>query len=77
MESHAGGRSFQPTSGWRTFTDWRVLLGFGVTVFLLWWVLRGVDFGEVLLRIRAADYLLLTVAVAISTAGFLVRAMRW
>lgn len=69
--------SLRPASGWRTFVDWRVLLGFGVTVFLLWWVLRGVDFGEVLRRIREADYLLLTLAVTISTAGFLVRAMRW
>lgn len=57
--------------------DWRVVLGFAITLLLLWWVLRGVDFGEVLREIRGADYLLLTVAVAVVTAGFLIRALRW
>lgn len=73
----AGESELRAPSGWRTFADWRVLLGFGITALLLWWVLRGVDFAEVVRRIREADFLLLTLAVAISTAGFLVRAMRW
>ena len=57
--------------------DWRVALGFGVTVLLLWWVLRGVEFGTVLREIRGADFVLLGAAVAVVTAGFLIRAFRW
>ncbi len=57
--------------------DWRALLGFAITVLLLWWVLRDVDFGEVLREIRGANYLLLGLAVAVATAGFLIRTVRW
>lgn len=61
-------------SGW---FDWRVALGFAITILALWWVLRGVDFDTVVREIRGADYLLLAVAVAVATAGFLIRALRW
>lgn len=57
--------------------DWRAWFGFAVTFFLLWWVLRDVDFATVLTEIRGANYWLLALAVAVTTAGFLIRAFRW
>jgi len=56
---------------------WRAALGFGITLFLLWWVLRGVDVGEVWERILGADLWLLALAVTITTATFAIRALRW
>lgn len=76
MESPSSGTEKGSASGWRRL-DWRVALGFGVTFLLLWWVVRGVDFSAVVREIRGADYLLLAVAVAVATAGFLIRALRW
>jgi len=57
--------------------DWRAGVGFAITVLLLWWVLRDVDFATVMAEIRGADYGLLGLSVAVATAGFLVRAFRW
>lgn len=57
--------------------DWRAALGVAVTVVLLWWVLRDVDFAVVLTEVRGADYGLLGLAVAVATATFLLRALRW
>ena len=51
--------------------------GIAVVVALFWWVFRGVDAAEVWTRIRDADFFLLFLAVATTTAGFLVRAVRW
>lgn len=53
------------------------LLGFAVSVLLLWWVLRGVSFAEVAGEMRAADPVLFLLAVAVATSGFLFRAIRW
>ncbi len=53
------------------------LLGTAVTVLLLWWVLRGEDFGEIWTTIRQGNFLLLTAAVAVATFGFFIRALRW
>jgi uncharacterized protein (TIRG00374 family) len=52
-------------------------VGTGVTVFLLWWVLRGVDFGEVVSNIAQGNFLLLGASVFVATSGFLIRALRW
>ncbi|MFC1661702.1 lysylphosphatidylglycerol synthase transmembrane domain-containing protein [Gemmatimonadota bacterium] len=57
--------------------DWRGVLGIGITVFLLWWVLRGVDVGQVLSEIQGANFLLLGLAVAIVTGTYVLRALRW
>lgn len=57
--------------------DWKALLGLGVTVFLLWFVMRDVDFGDVWMHLRAANWGLLLAAVFVATAGFLIRALRW
>ncbi|HSG08920.1 MAG TPA: lysylphosphatidylglycerol synthase transmembrane domain-containing protein [Longimicrobiales bacterium] len=55
----------------------KTLLGLGVTVTALWYVLRGEDFGEIILQMRRGDPLLLLAAVAVATFGFLIRALRW
>lgn len=55
----------------------KAALGLSVTLLALWWVLRGEDFGEIWTNIREGDLVLLTAAVAVATAGYLVRAMRW
>ena len=57
--------------------DWKAAVGVGVTVFLLWWILRDVPFGEVWEQIRQAHVGLLLAAIAVATAGFLIRALRW
>ena len=56
---------------------WRAWLGFAVTGLLLWWVFRGVDFAAVVQEVRGADFGLLALAVAMNTAGFLLRAVQW
>ena len=57
--------------------DWKAAVGIGVTAFLLWWILRDVPFGEVWTQIRQAHVGLLLAAIAVATAGFLIRALRW
>ena len=57
--------------------DWRVVLGFGITTVLLWWVLKDVPLGTVWTEIRGADFWLLGLAVAIGYTNYLFRAMRW
>lgn len=57
--------------------DWKAVLGLAITAFLLWFVLRGVDFAEVWVRVREGDALLLLAAVVVATLGFVIRAMRW
>ena len=56
---------------------WRAILGIGITVLLLWWLLRNEDLGELSRAIVSADFMLLGAAVAVATSGFLVRAFRW
>ena len=53
------------------------MVGIAITAFLLWWILRDVPFGEVWAHIRGAHWGLLMASVAVATAGFLVRALRW
>lgn len=57
--------------------DWRALLGIIVTVFLLWWVFRGQSWGEIWNGVQSANLWLLGGAVAMVTATFLLRALRW
>jgi len=51
--------------------------GFFLTVFLLWFVLKNVDFAEVLANIATGDMLLLSASVFVATFGFVIRAVRW
>ena len=57
--------------------NWRAVLGLGITLLLLWWVLRGVDLAVVWAEVRGADFALLALAVAMVTVTFLFRALRW
>ncbi|MFC1575130.1 lysylphosphatidylglycerol synthase transmembrane domain-containing protein [Gemmatimonadota bacterium] len=57
--------------------DWRAGLGFIITALLLWWVLHGISLGDLWAEIKDADFLLLGLAVAMATATFFLRALRW
>lgn len=57
--------------------DWRAVVGILITVLLLWWVLRGVELAVLWAEIRSADFGLLGLAVAIATATYFLRAVRW
>ena len=57
--------------------DWRAGLGLGITIVLLWWVMRDVEVAAVWSEIRGANFLLLALAVTISTITFFLRALRW
>ncbi len=55
----------------------KAVFGTAVTVFLLWFVLKDVDFTEVVSEIARGDFLLLGASVFVATSGFLIRALRW
>ncbi len=55
----------------------RSAVGVLLSLLLLVWALRDVSFGEVVERIRTADFLLLIAAVIVSLGGFHARAIRW
>ncbi len=55
----------------------KAVLGLAVTVFLLWWVLKDVDFLEVVRNISRGDFWLLGASVFVATSGFFIRALRW
>ena len=57
--------------------DAKAILGAAVTVFLLWYIQRGVPFADVWANIKGAHWGLLVAAVAVATVGFLIRALRW
>lgn len=57
--------------------SWKALVGFALSAFLIWFTLRGTDPMEVWRAIRGADFLLLGASVAVATAGFFWRALRW
>lgn len=57
--------------------DWKAILGIVISVLLLWWVLRDVHFAEVWAEVRHADFRFLGAAVAVTTASFFIRALRW
>jgi hypothetical protein len=55
----------------------KAVVGIAVTVFLLWWVLRDVAFGDVVANIARGDFFFLTASIVVATLGFLIRALRW
>jgi len=57
--------------------NWWALIGFVITAFLLWWVLKDVSFSEVWAEIQGANFWLLGLAVAIGYANYLFRSIRW
>jgi 4-diphosphocytidyl-2C-methyl-D-erythritol kinase len=56
---------------------WKGLIGLLVSVLLVWWTLRGVDFAEVWQVVREGSMALLAASIAVATTGFLIRAVRW
>ena len=52
-------------------------VGIGVSAFLIWWVLRGQDLGDVFAQISQANPWYLVASIAVGTAGYLIRAWRW
>jgi uncharacterized protein (TIRG00374 family) len=56
---------------------WRTILGLVVSLALLYWALHDVSLTEVWGHVRAANLWLLSLAVVIQTAAFLIRAARW
>ena len=57
--------------------DWKAVVGFGISAFLLWWVFRGQDLGAIAQQLSAADPLFLMATAAVLTSGGLIRALRW
>lgn len=55
----------------------KALVGVAITVAALWYVLRDVDFGEVLAQVATGNFLLLGASVFVATFGFFIRALRW
>lgn len=56
---------------------WKTALGLGISGLFLWWTFHGEDLGAIGRRLGSADLLWLGLAGAISTAGGLIRALRW
>lgn len=56
---------------------WKAWIGIAVAAVLLWWVFRNEDPAAIWQQIRGANFVLLGLAVAVTTAGFAVRAERW
>jgi uncharacterized protein (TIRG00374 family) len=57
--------------------DRKAIVGVAITAFLLWYIQRDVPFRDVWENLREAHWGLLLAAVAVATAGFLLRAIRW
>lgn len=55
----------------------RTAVGIVITVLLLWWVLGGVALDQVWAEVRTANLWLLGLGVAMATATFFLRALRW
>jgi uncharacterized protein (TIRG00374 family) len=56
---------------------WTGVLGIGITLLLLWWVLRGVRLADVWAEIRGAHWGWLLASIAAATATFPLRTVRW
>lgn len=57
--------------------NWKTLLGFALSAFLIWWTLHDTDLAAVWAAIRGADFLFLGASVFVATTGFFWRALRW
>lgn len=56
---------------------WKGPLGFGLSAFLIWFTLRGVDLGSVWREVRVANLWLLGGSIVVILAGYPIRAARW
>jgi len=56
---------------------WRGALGIGVSALLLWYALKGIDFGRVVTALRGSDLMLWALCTVTSQLIFPLRARRW
>ena len=64
-----------PPKRWRR--PLALVAGLAITAALLYWVLAGVSFADVVRHLRAARPLPLLLAVVVATSTFVIRALRW
>jgi glycosyltransferase 2 family protein len=57
--------------------DWRAVVGVGISLFLLGWIMRGVNPAEVWAGIRGVHVGWFALSIVVGTAGLAIRAMRW
>src|SRR5919201_1469062 len=57
--------------------SWRGAIGLALTVFLLWWVFRDVDWRDVARELEKANLFYVTLSVVAATLIFPLRAQRW
>ena len=57
--------------------SWRGAIGLALTVGLLWWVFRGLHWGDLARELRNANIPLVVLAVTVGTMMFPLRAQRW
>ena len=57
--------------------DWKAWAGVAISAFLLWWVFRDENLAEIGRQVGRADLRWLILAGSITTAGGLIRALRW
>lgn len=57
--------------------DWKAALGIAISVALMWWLFRGLDFGAFMTEVRQANLWLFTAAVVVATSAYAIRAVRW
>ena len=50
---------------------------FGLSIFLMWYALKGIDFSLVLKHLKETNFLWLSVSLLVALSGFLSRAYRW
>ena len=66
----------EPSGGNRRHL-WTALIGIVVSVGLLAWAMRNVNFGEMIAEIRTAKPFPVLLGVLLATASFVLRAVRW
>ena len=57
--------------------SWLSVVGLCISVFLMWWVLKGEDYREIIEKISDARLGYLALSVLVGTLGYLIRALRW
>jgi len=50
---------------------------FGLSIFMMWYALKGIDFKLVLKHLKETDFFWLSISLLVALSGFLSRAYRW
>jgi len=50
---------------------------FGLSIFMMWYALKGIDFRLVLQHLKETNFLWLSISLLVALSGFLSRAYRW